>query len=85
MRETLWPTAAIIAPLGEEFAGIDGAQLTEQELLEMLARRPCTVRDMSAGLGVHRNEVVKFVTKLLGEGRIEAKERNGETYYRRAG
>ncbi len=77
----LGPNAAIIAPLDREFAGIEGAQATEEGVLSLLRRRPCTLTDISVGLAVHRNEVLKYLAKLLGEGPIRSVDRGGETYY----
>jgi len=52
-----------------------------QDVLELLQRRPCTVADIAAGLGMHRNEVVKYVEQFLAEKRIDSQKRNGRTYY----
>lgn len=81
-RELLGSKAVIIAPLGEDLAGVDGARATANEVLNLLAHRPCTLADISLGLGVHRNEVVKHLTKLLGEGRIRSTGSEGEEHYR---
>jgi len=47
-----------------------------------LKRRPCSVEDIAAGLGLHRNEVVKYVEELSSEGKIEAKPQNKQLYYK---
>jgi len=38
---------------------------TEENVLELLRLRPCSVDDISAGLGLHRNEAVKYVQELV--------------------
>lgn len=51
-------------------------------VLTLLKRRPCRVEDIAAGLGLHRNEVLKYVEELSAEGKIEARARDGHTYYK---
>ncbi|RKY16566.1 MAG: radical SAM protein, partial [Planctomycetota bacterium] len=51
------------------------------EVLAMLRRRPCTVRDVAAGLGVNVNEAAKVVGVLVEQGRIKPVRREGLTYY----
>jgi len=53
----------------------------KDQILEMLSRRPCTLNDLADGLQVHRNEVLKSLTDLLGEGKIKRIEREGSAYY----
>lgn len=52
-----------------------------EDVLTLLQRRPCSVADIAAGLGLHRNEVIKYVEELASEGRIEAKIQNQKCYY----
>ena len=51
-------------------------------VLTLLKRRPCRVEDIAAGLGLHRNEVLKYVEELSSEGKIEARPRDGQPYYK---
>ena len=53
-----------------------------EDVLTLLQRRPCSVEDIAAGLGLHRNEVVKYVEELSFEGKIEAKPQNQQLYYK---
>ncbi len=53
-----------------------------EDVLTLLQRRPCSVEDIAAGLGLHRNEVVKYVEELLSESKIETKSQNQQLYYR---
>jgi len=52
------------------------------DVLTLLKRRPCCVDDIAAGLGLHRNEVVKYVEELSSEGKIEAKPKKQRLYYK---
>jgi len=37
---------------------------------------------ITAGLGLHRNEAVKYIEELSSRGRIEAKPHNQQLYYK---
>ncbi len=54
----------------------------EAMLLETLARRPCTVEDLTKLTGSHANEVNKYLGALEGEGRIEAERQARGIFYR---
>jgi DNA-binding transcriptional ArsR family regulator len=51
------------------------------EVLNMLRRRPCTVRDISSALGVHVNEVSKHLAILKQRGVVEERRHAGATYF----
>ncbi len=51
------------------------------DVLTLLKRRPCSVEDISEGLGIHKNEVVKYIEELLSKGDIESRLQNKKTYY----
>jgi len=53
-----------------------------EDILTLLQRRPCSIEDVAAGLGLHRNEVVKYIEELSAEGKIEAKPQNQQFYYK---
>ncbi len=53
-----------------------------EDIFTLLQRRPCSIEDISAGLSLHRNEVVKYVEELSAEGKIEAVPQNQKLYYK---
>jgi len=55
---------------------------SREAILNLLKRRPCSLEDIVQGLGVHPNEVVKYLEDLIGDGTITVLTRNGTTYYR---
>ncbi len=73
--------AEVIAPLPEGFEEQLQTHHSEQEVLQLLRHRPCTLDDIAAGLGMHRNEAIKYVTALLERGHIKRLERDGRTFY----
>ncbi len=76
------PRAEVIA----DFKGLPAPSATAvpplaERLLDLLARRPCTVEDASQGLSVAPNEVVKALAALQARGRIQLKLQGDQTYY----
>jgi len=55
-----------------------------EEVLGMLRRRPCSLEDIANGLGMHRNEVVKYLEELEAGQRITQSWATGKAYYRLA-
>jgi len=58
------------------------ADRQKQILLSMLKRRPCSLDDISAGLGIGAGEVSKYVTDLQAEGFIAPEERDGRVFFK---
>jgi wyosine [tRNA(Phe)-imidazoG37] synthetase (radical SAM superfamily) len=54
---------------------------TRAAVLDMLARRPCSLEDLVGGLGIHRHQALKFVEELSREGAIEQRVTNGRVYF----
>ncbi len=54
---------------------------TGENVLELLRLRPCSVDDISSGLGLHRNETVKYVQDLMDKKLIHMEERHGKRLY----
>lgn len=52
------------------------------DVLTLLKRRPCTVEDIASGLGLHRNEVLKYIEELSVQGKIERKQGPAQLYYK---
>ncbi|MFO7937731.1 MAG: hypothetical protein R6V06_09030 [Kiritimatiellia bacterium] len=53
-----------------------------EDVMELLRRRPCSVEDIAAGIGIHRNEVVKYLEELVSADKIEKKLRGEKLYYK---
>jgi wyosine [tRNA(Phe)-imidazoG37] synthetase (radical SAM superfamily) len=53
---------------------------TRADVLGLISRRPCSVEDIVRGLGLARNEVVKYIGALDAEGLLE-KQRVGQRLY----
>ena len=55
---------------------------TAQSLLSMLKRRPCSLNDIRASLGLSRNEALKHISDLQSRGLIQSEKRGASTYYK---
>ncbi len=53
-----------------------------EALLSMLKRRPCSLSDISASLGISRNEAMTHVSDLRRRGLIQSEERDGSTFFK---
>ena len=49
--------------------------------LALLRRRPRKMDDIASGLGMHRNEAVKYIEQFAADGTIDAENRGRRTYY----
>lgn len=55
---------------------------TDDDVLGLLERRPCTSDELAAGLGQHVLDVVKTLERLATRGRVAAVLLDGRTVYR---
>ncbi len=79
--KVLGKRAEVIAPF-KTSQGHERRAHVEEDLLNLLARRPCTLDDMSSGLRVHRNEILKYIEPLIKAHRIGIVKKGSEVYYR---
>ena len=73
------PGAEVVADYSREAKAALAAGA--REVYETLARRPCTLEDLAAGLGIRREEAAKCVSALEADGRVRREERAGRIYY----
>lgn len=55
---------------------------SHEDILALLARRPCTVEDLAIGLGIHKIEAIKRIESLAADGLIEAVSGGERPVYR---
>lgn len=53
----------------------------EKRILELIRRRPVTLSEISASLGINRNEVIKYLDFFTKNGIIKNLNFKGKTYY----
>jgi len=54
---------------------------TREDILELVRRRPCSIDDIAQGLGLHRNEVLKYIEDLISLGQIYSEMIDNRLYY----
>jgi len=55
---------------------------TSEDILSMLKRRPCSLSDISSGLGIPPNEALKHITELQHRGLIDSEVKNDRTFFK---
>jgi wyosine [tRNA(Phe)-imidazoG37] synthetase (radical SAM superfamily) len=53
-----------------------------EQLLSVLKRRPCSLDDICSGLGMARNEALKYITRLQQQGIVESERRDGIIFFK---
>ena len=74
------PPAEVIADYRGVHAQSD-FKAGRDSVLEMIQRRPCSLEDIADGLGMHRNEAIKYVEELSTEGLTEKRSCGGRLFY----
>jgi len=74
------PNAEVIADFTKAFERADMASGL-QDVLALLKRRPCSTEDIANGMGMHRDEVIKYIKRLMNQGIIQATRTNDNDYY----
>jgi wyosine [tRNA(Phe)-imidazoG37] synthetase (radical SAM superfamily) len=75
MRE-LFSGAEVIAEWHRELS-----KGTRGLVVDLLARRPCTLADLAALTALHRNEILKYLEVLEAEGKISRLHHGGLLYF----
>jgi len=73
--------AEVITDFDKSVAHEARSEDMESEVLSLLKRRPCTVDDISDSLGIHMNEVIKYVNHLTRNGFIRRVKHGDKWYY----
>ena len=86
--EQLQVIASQLGPLCEiisDFSKLHQTKLSEKksdDVLSILKRRPCSINDISSGLGIHYNEAIKYIQNLQNRGLIRSELKDGILFYK---
>jgi len=85
-KEKLEKLAKLFEPEAEVIAEYSSDQsvkvkANEQTILEMLKRRPCTADQIADVFNMHKNEVAKYIGKLVRTDQIQIKKKLNVNYY----
>ncbi len=53
----------------------------QKAILAYLKRRPATLTDLTTSLGIHNNEVIKYLDRLRKDGKIRVVQHSDQQYY----
>lgn len=79
----LGPEAEVTASFRK--AGSAAQSVTQEQLLDMLKRRPCTAEQIADVFNIHINEVAKLLGGLDRQNFLSRTEQSGQTYYSAGG
>jgi len=86
-RQRMADLATLFDPPAEVIADYRGVhaqsdfKVGRQNVLEMIQRRPCSLEDIADGLGMHRNEVIKYVEELETSGLLKKRRSDNTLFY----
>ena len=52
-----------------------------EDVLSILKRRPCSLNDICSGLGIHRNEALKYIAHFKQQGLVNSEEKDGIIFF----
>jgi wyosine [tRNA(Phe)-imidazoG37] synthetase (radical SAM superfamily) len=81
IAEKLGQTCEIIADFSTGLSCKHSPNKAES-ILSMLKRRPCSLDDISMGLGISPNQALEFIGHLQQKGLVAAVEKNGILFFR---
>ncbi|MCF7809556.1 radical SAM protein [bacterium] len=55
--------------------------VTQDEILALLQRRPCTLQGISSGLNFHKLEILKLLEQMDHQGLVKVVRKDGSTFY----
>ena len=53
-----------------------------QDVLLVLKRRPCSLTDVCSGLGISRNEALKYITHFRQQGLVHSEQKGDVTFFK---
>lgn len=77
----LGPKCEVVADFSLSHHG-RGLKNKAEDVLSILKRRPCSLNDICSGLGIGRNEALKYVTGLQHKGIIHSEKKDGRIFFK---
>ena len=81
MADWALPGMEIIASVSERRKALSFRGDIEETIQQTIARRPCTLDDLSRMLGLHANEINKYLSTLEESGKIESVHMDRGVFY----
>jgi wyosine [tRNA(Phe)-imidazoG37] synthetase (radical SAM superfamily) len=81
IAELLGPNCEIVADFSLLCHG-SNSETRAEYVLSMLKRRPCSLDDICAGLGIHTGEALKYIESFQRQGLIDSVPKNGLLFFK---
>jgi wyosine [tRNA(Phe)-imidazoG37] synthetase (radical SAM superfamily) len=81
MAAKIGSNAAVIAEFQKKAVSSGQRDFLEDELVETLLRRPCTIKDIAVVLNVDETRVAGLLDRLITQGKVQIRTTGGKTYY----
>jgi len=83
-REMLPTTHTVVRSSPRQSAPVEKCRVDEEEILEVLKRRPCRLIDVAKAFGVDESKVKPFIEKLVTSRKVVALQLGYDIYYEAA-
>lgn len=81
IAEELGQRCEVVADFSPRRLG-ENVESKAEYVLSMLKRRPCSLNDICSGLGIGRNEALKYVSHFQQRGVVGSEEKDGTIFFR---
>lgn len=81
IKNMLGKKAEIVAHFTKDALSVGHIAETEQQILNIIKRRPVTLEDIQHISGLHRHEIIKYLDTLKVNKKIQMTEHDGHQYY----
>ena len=83
IAEQLGPSCEVVADFEMHHTkNAQGTQDKAEYVLSILKRRPCSLNDICAGLGIGRDEALKYINHLQKQDIIDSEQKDGLLFFR---
>jgi len=80
-REMLPTTHIVVRSSPRQSTPVEKCRVDEEEILEVLKRRPCRLIDLAKAFGVDESKVRPFIEKLIVSRKVVALKLGYDIYY----
>ena len=81
IADQLGPKCEIIADIST-LHNVNFLEKRSDDVLSILKRRPCSVNDISSGLGIGHNDAMKYIRNLQHQGLILSEHKDGILFFK---
>ena len=80
IAKQLGQSCEIVADFSPRLHGLS-VKSEAENVLSMLKRRPCSLKDICSGLGIHRNQALKYIGHFQKQGVVDYEDKDGIIFF----